>query len=52
MKMIGYLRAKGYSKTSFAVQKDNYAVKMYQKVGFEISAENEQEYIMICNLNN
>lgn len=51
-KMIGYLRAKGYSKTSLAVQKDNYAVKMYQQVGFEISDENEREYIMIYNLNN
>lgn len=51
-KMIEYLSEKGYSKTSLAVQKDNYALKMYQKAGFEISVENEQEYIMICNLNN
>lgn len=51
-KMIGHLRERGYSKSSLAVQKDNYAVKMYQQLGFEISAENEQEYIMICNLNN
>jgi ribosomal protein S18 acetylase RimI-like enzyme len=48
--MVAYLKAKGYSKTSLAVQKDNCAVKMYQQVGFEISDENEQEYIMICNL--
>ena len=50
--MLEYLKSKGYSKTSLAVQKDNYAVKMYQSVGFEISRETEQEYIMICNLNN
>lgn len=50
-KMIEHLRKKGYSKASLAVQKDNYAVKMYQKVGFEISDENEQEYIMLCYLN-
>lgn len=49
-KMLGHLQSKGYSKTSLAVQKDNYAVKMYQKIGFEICDENEQEYIMICNL--
>lgn len=51
-KMLEYLHSKGYSKTSLAVQKDNYAAKMYQKVGFEILDENEQEYIMICNLCN
>ncbi|MEM1485224.1 GNAT family N-acetyltransferase [Oscillospiraceae bacterium PP1C4] len=51
-KMLEYLKSKGYSQTSLAVQKDNYAVKMYQQVGFEISDENEQEYIMICRLNN
>lgn len=49
-KMLEHLQLNGYSKTSLAVQKDNYAVKMYQHVGFKISDENEQEYIMICNL--
>ncbi|GLC78327.1 GNAT family N-acetyltransferase [Lacrimispora brassicae] len=49
-KMLEYLKAKGYARTSLAVQKDNYAVKMYQQVGFEISDENAQEYIMICML--
>lgn len=51
-KMLEHLKSSGYSQTSLAVQKDNYAVKMYQQVGFEISDENEQEYIMICRLNN
>ena len=41
-----------YSKASLAVQKENYAVRMYQKVGFEIVDENEQEYIMIQRLGN
>lgn len=50
-KMLEHLQLKGYSQTSLAVQKDNYALKMYQKVGFEICDENEQEYIMICKLN-
>ena len=35
---------------SFAVQKQNYAVKMYKNVGFEIVDENEEEYIMVCQL--
>lgn len=48
--MLKLLKDKGYKRTSLAVQKDNYAVKMYKKVGFKIIDENEQEYIMICDL--
>lgn len=48
--MLKLLKDKGYKKTSLAVQKDNYAVKMYKKVGFKIIDENEQEYMMICDL--
>ena len=33
-----------------AVQKANYAVKMYKKVGFQIVDENNEEYIMVCKL--
>ena len=47
--MLKLLKDKGYKKTSLAVQKDNYAVKMYKKVGFKIIDENKQEYIMICD---
>ena len=48
--MLDLLREKGYTKTSLAVQKDNYAVKMYLKVGFSILGENDHEYIMVCEL--
>ncbi len=48
--MLNELKMQGYKKTSLAVQKANYAVKMYKKVGFEIIDENEEEYIMVCNL--
>ena len=48
--MLNELREKGYERTSLAVQKANYAVKMYKKVGFEICDENEEEYIMVCKL--
>lgn len=48
--MIEYLKKTGYSKTSLAVQKDNYALKMYLNVGFQIVDENEEEFIMICYL--
>ena len=48
--MLVELKDKGYKKTSLAVQKQNYAVKMYKSVGFEIVDENEEEYIMVCQL--
>jgi len=49
--MLILLKSKGYKKTSLAVQKDNYAVKMYSKVGFNIVDEFEEEYLMVCQLN-
>ena len=45
-----YLKEQGYKKASLAVQKANYAVKMYKKVGFKIIDENGEEYIMVCDL--
>lgn len=51
-KMLEHLNKLNYPKVSLAVQKENYAVRMYQKVGFEIVDENEQEYIMIHKLGN
>ena len=48
--MLGRLRNDGYKQASLAVQKANYAVRMYKKVGFTVADENEQEYIMICKL--
>lgn len=48
--MISELKQRGYKKTSLAVQKENYAVKMYRKVGFEVIRETEEEFIMVCNL--
>ena len=49
-KMLSILKNCGYEQASLAVQKANYAVKMYQKVGFDIVDENEEEYIMIIRL--
>ena len=48
--MLPVLKAWKYKRVSLAVQKANYAVRMYKKVGFEIVDENEQEYIMQCVL--
>lgn len=48
--MLSLLKSRGYKKASLAVQKANYAVKMYKNVGFKIVNQNDEEYIMICNL--
>ena len=37
-------------KASLAVQKANYAVRMYEAVGFSIVDENVEEFIMVCEL--
>ncbi|OQC17313.1 MAG: putative acetyltransferase [Firmicutes bacterium ADurb.Bin080] len=50
-RMLELLKERGYKKASLAVQKDNYAVSMYEKVGFKIVKELEEEYLMICELN-
>ena len=40
------LRENGYEKVSLSVQKANYAVRMYEKLGFQTVNENDEEYIM------
>lgn len=42
------LKEQEYKQVSLSVQKANYAVGMYKKVGFEVAHENEEDYIMIC----
>ena len=49
-RMLCELKQRGYEKASLSVQKANYAVQMYLKVGFEIVDEHEEEYIMVCDL--
>ena len=44
------LKESGYERVSLAVQKANYAVRMYKQAGFRTISENEEEYIMVCEL--
>ena len=48
--ILHLLKEKGYKQTSLSVQKENYAVNMYQKIGFKVVSETEEEYIMVCEL--
>ena len=45
--MLALLSEKGFKQASLAVQKANYAVRMYENVGFRTIDENEEEYIMV-----
>ena len=49
-KMLVLLKEQGYKRASLAVQKANYAVRMYEAVGFKTVDENDEEYIMVCEL--
>ena len=48
--MIEYLKSAGYKQASLSVDKENFAVKIYKKFGFEIINENENDYLMIIKL--
>ena len=39
--MLALLKGKGYTRASLAVQKANYAVRIYEKVGFKTVGEND-----------
>ena len=50
--LISLLSEKGYKRLSLSVQKANYAVRMYDRAGFRTVLENDDEYIMVCDLLN
>lgn len=45
--MLDELKVCGYKQASLAVQKENMALNLYKKLGFQIYDENSEEYIMI-----
>ncbi|MHC1684305.1 MAG: N-acetyltransferase family protein [Clostridiaceae bacterium] len=47
--MLQQLKIHGYKQVSLAVQKENYAVKMYEKIGFQIKEVLKEEYLMVHN---
>ena len=51
--MLELLKSKGYKRASLGVNKENYAVRMYKRVGFEIIGDgaDETEYMMVKVLN-
>ncbi|MBR2707036.1 MAG: GNAT family N-acetyltransferase [Mogibacterium sp.] len=50
-KLLDQLKHNGYGRVSLSVQKENYAVRMYEHAGFRTISENDEEFIMVCALN-
>lgn len=48
--ILSILKEKGYEKASLSVQKENYAYKMYLKLGFKVISESEEEFLMVKQL--
>lgn len=48
--MLSLLKEKGYKGVSLSVQKENYACKMYESLGFSIVQENREDYSMLRDL--
>ena len=44
------LKENGYKQTSLAVQKENPAVRFYQRLGYKTIRESDEEYIMLKDL--
>ena len=50
--MLLLLRRNGYPQVSLSVQKAKYAFGMYQKAGFDVMKETEEEYLMVYTIKN
>lgn len=48
--MIGLLKKEGYKKASLSVNKDNYAYRLYEKLGFQVVKEQDEDYLMLLEL--
>ena len=48
--MLELLRQEGYAQVSLSVQKENYALRMYQKAGFKIMEDRGEELLMLAQL--
>lgn len=48
--MIEHLRNSGYRQTSLNVKKENYAVRLYKNLGFEIIGEDNEDHLMLLRL--
>jgi len=48
--MIEWMKRKGYGQVSLSITKGNPAIRLYERLGFDIVDENEVDYIMLLKL--
>ena len=48
--MLDKLHQGGYEHVSLSVQKENYALRMYRRAGFEDVEDRGEEVLMVCRL--
>lgn len=48
--LLRLLRENGYQGASLSVQKENPALRLYQRVGFRIVSEKDTEYLMLWRI--
>ena len=48
-RMLELLKQAGYRQASLSVQRQNRAAKLYQRLGFQIIGESDEEYLMLCS---
>ena len=49
-RLFEILAENGYAQTSLSVQRENPAVRFYQRLGYKIFRESDEEYIMLKDL--
>ncbi|MDR2084470.1 MAG: GNAT family N-acetyltransferase [Bacteroidales bacterium] len=49
-KMIALMKEKGYRQVSLSITKGNPAIRLYERLGFKIIDENEEDFIMLLQL--
>ena len=50
MEILRKLNEIGFSAVSLSVQKENFAVKLYEKAGFKVVKQNGGELVMVKTL--
>ena len=48
--MLKLLGNRGYARASLSVNKENYACRMYRKLGFQVIKEQDEDYLMVVKL--
>ena len=48
--MLIVLKSQGYERVSLSVDKENYACRMYEALGFRIMEEQKDDYLLLLQL--